>query len=581
MPWTGSHVSAANTGLNRRQLGLGGLMMAGITTMATAVRTAACASVIDPPAWRAEVLACLQSFDHADRPGLSVAIAGGGSELLRWVGGLADLDHGLPVTVDTPFHVASVSKQFTAFSIALLERDGRLDLSDDVRTHLPYVPDLGAPITLGHLIRHTSGLRDQWSLLELAGVDLESHITQRQILNLVMRQQGLNFAPGSQFSYCNTGYTLLAEVVRSVSGQTLRTFAQERIFKPLGMSNTFIYDDASQIIPGRALSYERRNDGGWRYVRLNYETWGATSLHSTASDLTLWGANFSKPKVGDSALIERISSPGRLEDGTPIPYGFGLQIGKRAGHPCVFHGGSDAGFRAAITHFRDDDLTIAVLANTPLEVAHITNQIADIVLNPGPTRLGANLRGALGAPPCPMEALAGAYASRGGELLIIEADATGARLKRSAQAMHQLIFRADGSFDLGQPESLRYRVLRSQDERITELEESLNAGGPPSRYRRVLLAAPSLADLECVSGDYRSPELGTTYRVSVDDGQLVARTILKGDPITFRPAVEGSFMSDDDAMTTFTVSRGPGGQARSITVNSSRMAGVILNREPA
>ncbi len=574
-------MSSDNTGLSRRQLGLGGLVLAGLAAEAPRAQAAGYGPPGAQPAWRDEVLACLQPFDHADRPGLSVAIAKGADVVFRWAGGLADLDHGLPITVDTPFHVASVSKQFTAFAIALLERDGRLDLNDDIRKHLPYVPDLGAPVTLAHLIRHTSGLRDQWSLLELTGVDLESHITQRQVLNLVTRQQGLNFAPGTRFAYCNTGYTLLAEVVRSVSGLTLRAFTQERIFKPLGMSNTFIYDDAAQIVPGRSLSYAPKHDGGWRYIRLNYETWGATSLHTTASDLAIWGANFSRPKVGDMALIERITSPGRLEDGTAVPYGFGIQIGKRAGHACVYHGGSDAGFRATITHFTDDDLTITVLANTPLEVAHITDQIADIVLNPGPARLSANLRGALGAPSWPSAALAGAYAANEGELLFIEADAAGARLKRSAQAAHPLIFRADGSFDLGQPESLFYRVLQTQDGQIMELEESLNAGGPPSRYRRVSLATPSLADLERLSGAYRSPELDTIYHLSVDNGQLVASTILNGDVIRFRPAVEGSFMSDSDFMTTFRVNRAPGGEARAITVNSGRMAGVIFERLPA
>jgi CubicO group peptidase (beta-lactamase class C family) len=581
-----SNPRPAPAGISRRGLGVAGLALAGLAAKASPSQSAeapdpAPAAVASPASWQADVLDVLRPYDHPDRPGLSVAVAQGGAPLFRWAGGAADLDHGLSMRPDTHLHVASVSKQFTAFAIALLEADGRLSLTDDIRKHLPEVPDLGAPITLDHLIHHTSGLRDQWSLLELAGIDLRSRITQRQVLNLVARQQGLNFPPGTQFAYCNTGYTLLAEVVRAVSGQTLRAFAEARIFKPLGMTETFVYDDASEIVPRRALSYEPRDGGGWRYVRLNYETWGATSVHTTASDLALWGGNFANPKVGDAALIRRLTTPGRLTDGTSLRYGFGLQTWTRAGHACIFHGGSDAGFRATFAHFPDSDLTVVVLANTPHEVSHLTNQIADIVLNPGSARLGERLRGALSASPAPNAALAGAYADRNGELLRIHAEGPQARLRRAGQAARPLNFRTDGSFDLGQPESLTYRALRDPQGQIVALEESLNAGGPPTRYRRIALPAPHGAELAGLPGRYRSTELDTIYSLTVEDQKLVARTILNGEAIRFQPTLAGHFVSDSDFLSTLVVERGRDGAVDAFVVNSGRMAGIRFKRVPA
>jgi CubicO group peptidase (beta-lactamase class C family) len=568
-----------NAALTRRQLGLGGLALAGLAAKASASQVAeGAAGALQRPLWRGEVLDCLRSYDGADGPGLSVAIAQAGTVLFRWGGGTADLDHARPITPDTRFHVASVSKQFTAFAIALLERDGRLSLSDDVRKHLPYVPDLGARITLDHLIHHTSGLRDQWSLLQLAGINMQSCITQREIINIVTRQHGLNFAPGSRFSYCNTGYTLLAEVVRAVSSKTLREFADEHIFKPLRMTNTFIYDDLSEIVPDRALCYERRRDGRWGYTRLNYETWGATSLHTTATDLAIWGGNFARPKVGDAALIKRVTSPAMLADGTPLPYAFGLQVGTRAGHAAVYHGGSDAGFRATFAHFSDTDLTVVVLANTPLEVAHIANRIADIALNPGPARLGERLRGKLGSPQWAIGALIGVYASPDGDLLTIEADGINARMRRSAHASQPLFFRADGSFDLGQPENLFYRAFLGKDGKIVELEEALNAGGPPSRYQRVLPTSPDVGKLQGIAGAYRSPELDTIYHFTVDNDKLIARTILNDDPITFIPSQKDSFVSDREFMSTIVIERDSGGEVNALVVNSGRIAGVNFER---
>ena len=191
-------------------------------------------------------------------PGAAVGIYHRGRPTLTRGYGLADLESGLPITPQTAFHAASVSKQFTAFAIALLAQEGAIDLEADVRDYLPYVPDFGSTITVRHLILHTSGLRNQVTLLLLRRQGVESRTTQHHVVNLVARQRTLNFPPRTDYSYSNTGYVLLAEIVFAGTGRSLREFTAERIFEPLGMQHTFFVDDVTEIVPRRASSYTRR-----------------------------------------------------------------------------------------------------------------------------------------------------------------------------------------------------------------------------------------------------------------------------------------------------------------------------------
>jgi CubicO group peptidase (beta-lactamase class C family) len=228
-----------------------------------------------------------------------------------------------------------VSKQFTASAIMLLAADGKLSLDDDIRKHLPEIPDYGHPITIRHLLTHTSGLRDQWDLLIMArgGRFEEDRITEADVLEIVARQKGLNFVPGTEYLYSNTGYTLAGTIVRRVSGKSLRAFADERIFRPLGMTNTHFHDDYTMIVPGRAAGYAR-NPGGWRVSLPNYDTYGATSLFSTVGDLLKWEANFARPMVGTAAIFQQMATSAVLLNGDSTAYGLGLSVGplsRRAG----------------------------------------------------------------------------------------------------------------------------------------------------------------------------------------------------------------------------------------------------------
>src|SRR5690349_21458026 len=283
------------------------------------------------------------AWRSTDMPGCALGVSRGGRVVYEHGYGMANLETGTPITPASIFHVASVSKQFTAMAIMLLARDGKLSVDDDIRKYLPEIPDYGTRITIRHLLTHTSGLRDQWELLALArGRFEEDRITEADVMDIVPRQTALNFTPGSEYVYSNTGFTLLGVIVKRVSGKSLRDFADERIFKPLGMASTHFQDDYTMLVRGRTSAYAPRA-AGWRVSIPNYDTYGATSLFTTVGDLLKWEANLDNPTVGDRALIARMETPTPLTGGDTSNYGFGLSIDRYRGARVVGHGGADAG----------------------------------------------------------------------------------------------------------------------------------------------------------------------------------------------------------------------------------------------
>lgn len=315
-------------------------------------------------------------------PGASVAVLKDGEIVLERGYGLAQLEHGVPISPNTVFHVASVSKQFTAFAVALLAARGKLSLDDDVREQIPEIRDLGATVTLRHLIHHTSGVRDQWELLGMAGWRLDDVITKDHILALMARQRELNFPPGSEYLYSNMGYTLLAEVVARVSGMPFPEFMEENVFEPLGMSRTHMHDDHEHIVPGRAYSYRPDRDGGWRNAVLSYANAGATSLFTTAGDLARWLRNYETAEVGGPAVIRQMRQRGVLTTGDTIAYAFAIGRGDYRGLETWGHGGSDAGFRTMVLHIPEHRLGVVVLSNLAgFDPGRLARQVAEVYLD--------------------------------------------------------------------------------------------------------------------------------------------------------------------------------------------------------
>ncbi|MEO8415362.1 MAG: serine hydrolase domain-containing protein [Ginsengibacter sp.] len=292
-----------------------------------------------------------KAWDKTNTPGCAVGIVRNDSLIFAKGYGMANLEYGIPITPETIFHMASVSKQFTAYSIVLLAQQGKLQLDDDIHKYLAWFPDLKEKITIRNLLNHTSGIRDQWQLLAISGTRLDDVITQDHIIKILSKQQALNFKPGAQNSYSNSGFTMLAEIVRSITGQSLRQFTDSAIFKPLGMNNTHFHDDYTEIVPNRSYSYSYDVRGLTHYANsiLSYATVGATSLFTNINDMSKWLMNFYDHKVGDQQDIALLTEKAKLSNGKELTYASGIVSDKYKGWQQFSHGGSDAGYRTFVT----------------------------------------------------------------------------------------------------------------------------------------------------------------------------------------------------------------------------------------
>jgi CubicO group peptidase (beta-lactamase class C family) len=265
----------------------------------------------------AQVDKVFEKWNRTDTPGCALGVYKDGQIVYKHGYGMANLNDDVTITPETVFHVASMSKQFTAASILLLAQQGKLSLDDDVHKYIPELPDFGERITLRHLMHHTSGLRDQWSLLELAGWRYSQDlITDDDVMSVLVHQKALNFKPGEKYMYSNTGFTLLAIIVKRVSGMSFREFTTKNIFEPLGMTHTHFRDDHEEVIKHDALGYEQDGkDKPFRMSLTNFDTAGATSLHTTVEDLQLWDENFYHPRVGGVTFVQQMLEPGKLNSG--------------------------------------------------------------------------------------------------------------------------------------------------------------------------------------------------------------------------------------------------------------------------
>lgn len=313
-------------------------------------------------------------------PGVAIAVQRDGKLVYSKGFGYADLEQDTKIKPSTIFHIASVSKQFTAFAIAMLADQGKLSLDDDIRKYLPEMHDFGTPITIRQLGHHTSGLRDQWSLLMMAGWRLDDVITYNHILKIARNQTELNFKPGDEHLYCNTGFTLMAEIVHRVTKEPFSDWCKKNIFDPLEMKNTLFYDDHERIVENRAYSYHMGSNGYKKSV-LSYANAGATSLFTTVEDLSLWAQNFEKMTVGSQNVMDMMEHKFVLNNGDTIDYAFGQVVNKYKGLKAASHGGADAGYRTFFLRFPEQHFSISVFSNNAdFPVGGLGFELADLYL---------------------------------------------------------------------------------------------------------------------------------------------------------------------------------------------------------
>jgi CubicO group peptidase (beta-lactamase class C family) len=341
-------------------------------------------------------------WDKPDSAGCALGLVKDGKLIYARGYGMADLEHGVPISPRSAFDVASISKQFTAMAVLLLVQRGKISLDDDASKYVPEMPNYGVPITLRHLLYHTSGLRNHFLLNQLSGWRWGDLETRGDALAMVARQKELNFNPGDEHSYTNTGYFLLGETVKRVSGVTLREFADQKIFKPLGMNDTLIHDDVSLIIKNRAWGYNADKHGGWVNNITRAEDVGGSNLYTSIEDLARWDQNFYDWKVGGEAVGEQMLKPGTLNSGRQIGYAAGLRLGDYKGLKLVWHAGSSTS-RSEYLRFPDQRFSVFCLCNSgAIDPSTLARQVADIylgdLLKPEPVN----------GPPSPEEQVKGA-----------------------------------------------------------------------------------------------------------------------------------------------------------------------------
>jgi CubicO group peptidase (beta-lactamase class C family) len=509
-------------------------------------------------------------WDSTVTPGCALSVMQDGQIVYERGYGMADLDHDVPITPQTVFHVASISKQFTAAAIILLAQQGKLSLDDDVHKYINELPDFGVPITIRQLIHHTSGLRDQWSLLGLAGwrysLDL---ITDDDVMELMSRQKDLNFQPGEKHVYCNTGYTLLAQIVKRVSHQSFREFTNNRIFEPLGMTSTHFRDDHAEIVKHIAYGYEQgQGRNVYRLSVTNFDTVGATSLLTTVEDLARWDENFYHPRVGGPAMVAQQLQRGKLSSGKELDYAFGLVHGKYRGLPTVDHGGADAGYRADLLRFPEQHFSVACLCNQgEINPSELTRKVADVYLA-GQLKEPPPLRLAFPAKPVSvsderLSQYAGLYwkkdeeramriQHKDGKLFLMESDDERLELSPLAENRFRLTAYPVGfTFDqaaAGAPWQLS--VQGSEQEK-------------PDVFEGVAQAQPTPDQLDGYAGIYRSEEIEPVYRIAVENGGLLLKR-LKSKPQKLQPTLVDYF-------------EGPSGDLHFLRDGAGNVSGFVLN----
>jgi len=473
-------------------------------------------------------------YDKTNSPGCALAILKNGKIIYKRGYGMSDMEYNISISPSSIFHVASVSKQFTAAAIVKLSLEGKLSLNDDIRKYIPEVPDFGHTITFNHLLHHTSGLRDQWDLQGLAGWRDDDLITEKDILEMLSREKALNFLPGEENTYCNTGYTLLAVAVKKITGVSLRDYADSVFFKPLGMTSTLFHSDHSEITPNRTSAYQKGENGQWKISIPVFDTYGATSLFTTVEDLAKWDENFYTGKIGGSNFLNVMQLPGVLNDGTQENYACGLVIDSFKGHKTVWHNGADAGYRSMLLRFPDDHFSVVILANLAnINVSNLAYKVADVFLSDNSTTYQtADFK----IDSMVVKGWAGEYLDRNTmETLTL-------KYLNKKLLIGNTALKPSGNLFFSIPNSAS-ALLFSGDSINTKLVFS-SKGNKNRTYEKVKTISLTALQLQEYKGEFYSVELDTKYKLSVKDSLLLIK-IPRNDETKFSPFIRDMFIGDN------------------------------------
>jgi CubicO group peptidase (beta-lactamase class C family) len=501
-------------------------------------------------------------------PGCAVGVSRDG-KIVERAFGMADLEFGIPNTPQTIFESGSVAKQFTAASIVLLAIEGKVGLDEPARKYIPELPDYGVPLTVRHLLNHTSGIRDWGSVLELTGYGRGDRVVSQALaFDVITHQKGIDFKPGAEYSYSNSGFTLLATIVERVSGQSLPTFTALRFFKPLGMTHTTWRDDYTRLVPGRAQAYAPAPGGTWRLDMPFMNVYGNGGLLTTVGDFLKWNAMLESRSMS-GALVDSLEHRGRLNDGRDITYALGLQVNAYKGKRQVAHGGTTAGYNTYLTRFPELKLSIAVMCNSSAtNPTQLALRLVDDIAGPLPATPAPDT---VSMPAAELQKRTGLWRDVNTHLPATISFENNALRVAGGALLRPL---RDGSF-LAAQGPIRWQFEMGSD-------------GKPARARRLAVDGeetfvpetswtPTAAQLDELAGEWRSEEAGASFTLAIENGQAV----LKRRPATripLKPLYRDHFGPQVGGGQVIWLTRDATGRVTTLHIGASRMRDMPFTR---
>ena len=505
----------------------------------------------------------LALWHSPSNPGGTVAVAHNGAAAFVGAFGSANVEVKTDAESQTVFDTASLAKHVTAVCVALLAHSGELSLEDDIRKHIPEVPWFGKTITLRHLLHHTSGLRDFPGLMVLGDWHDYDVITLPQVLELVRKQTALNFEPGSDFSYSNTGYSLLAETVSRVTDQPLSRWAEENLFRPLGMKSSLFLQDVQQIVPHRAQAYSVSASGKLRGEPNNLVAMGSSSFLTTGADVARWLVNLDTKTTAGKAIEDLLTVRGQLASGKSLDYGLGIAHGSYGGAPSLEHGGSSGGFRSHLLHLPNQRFSVAVLSNQGnFDPASLARFVARLYLGEELRDESKPRSGHLSKDEKPdavsvdretLDRYAGAYEIRPGEIIEVSREDDHLALRPKGHPdVPPIVARALSRTRFTGPPNGSIEFVLDATGRVVKgiIRNGEQVVGEAKRLTGSDEAAP---DLHSYEAEYVSPELGAVHELLVRDGKLVARSAKRTRRLSFVAA--DKFLSGDGVAIEFVRNR--------------------------
>ena len=499
----------------------------------------------------------------APAPGCAAAVSLNGDTVFEKAFGLADLEHNVPNTPQTIFESGSVAKQFTAAALVLLQQEGKLSIDDPVRKYIPELPDYGAPLTIRHLLNHTAGLRDWGTVLALTGAGRGDRVISQDLaFDVITHQRALDFKPGSEYSYSNSGYTLAAVIIERVSKQKYPAFIEERFFKPLGMTNSSWRDDYQRIVPNRAQAYSRQGIGPWRLDMPFMNVYGNGGMLTTVGDWMKWNAMLDSHSLG-APLVNALETQGVLNDGRKIAYALGLTIDTYKGLKDVSHGGATAGYQTFLARYPDQKVSIGVMCNGSSPgagaiAAGITDEIFGLTepARTEPAKVSEEeLRKFVGVWRNEKTHVPARFVVENG-------------VSRWSGA--RLVPMGGNQFTIG-----RTQLKFTFDKEGKPLSaETVDSDGEVTRFIPEMAWTPTPADLALLKGDWFSEEAGATFTIAVDGD----KAFIKQRPVT--SFVMQPIYKDHFAVPGFVLwfTRDKNGKVNDLHVGASRMRDMLFVR---